>query len=359
MVAQKLKKSLEDIPLTKSIKDLANGKSTIQNEILGDLQKEFGNILPEKGEDEPIKDLAASISAQFSGTLGKATSSLISSLVGSKMPSGFNLGKVRGYLCDKFLFGPHRCDGVMLHALVNEPTQRLSSESDAKGWLDSIVVSYCSKVGITLSSASNSNTVSQTSVVSSEELLKFQASHDLLIQEQLELYARYLHSDLREGHKLADIEKELVKQLSKKLDLWTIEHGDVYFDGIKPLFDPLKVRRFDSYWNWARQDGIQLYYDIIFGRLKIINRDVHTKSIHVMNRAENDDSLLPSVEYYVKNCDPTKGESYDRLKDLGTILINGIKEMVEKDPIFVDGILFILITSYPSKRATYKDPRKW
>lgn len=35
LIAQKLKKSLAEIPLSKAIKDLVNGKSTLQNEILG------------------------------------------------------------------------------------------------------------------------------------------------------------------------------------------------------------------------------------------------------------------------------------------------------------------------------------
>lgn len=37
LIAQKLKKSLAEIPLSKAIKDLVNGKSTLQNEILGGL----------------------------------------------------------------------------------------------------------------------------------------------------------------------------------------------------------------------------------------------------------------------------------------------------------------------------------
>jgi Fatty acid synthase subunit alpha Acyl carrier domain len=37
------------VPLSKSIKDLVRGKSTLQNEILGDLQMEFTSA-PEKGE---------------------------------------------------------------------------------------------------------------------------------------------------------------------------------------------------------------------------------------------------------------------------------------------------------------------
>ena len=52
IVTQKLKKRLDEIPLSKSIKDLVGGKSTLQNEILGDLQQEFA-LAPEKGEELP------------------------------------------------------------------------------------------------------------------------------------------------------------------------------------------------------------------------------------------------------------------------------------------------------------------
>lgn len=38
VVAQKLKKKVDEVSLSKSIKDLVGGKSTLQNEILGDLQ---------------------------------------------------------------------------------------------------------------------------------------------------------------------------------------------------------------------------------------------------------------------------------------------------------------------------------
>ncbi|OBZ72637.1 Fatty acid synthase subunit beta [Grifola frondosa] len=52
IVAQKLKKRVDEIPLSKSVKDLVGGKSTMQNEILGDLQLEFSSA-PEKGEELP------------------------------------------------------------------------------------------------------------------------------------------------------------------------------------------------------------------------------------------------------------------------------------------------------------------
>lgn len=38
IIAQKLKKKVDGVPLSKSIKNLVGGKSTLQNEILGDLQ---------------------------------------------------------------------------------------------------------------------------------------------------------------------------------------------------------------------------------------------------------------------------------------------------------------------------------
>ena len=83
LVAQKLKKQLTDIPLTKAIKDLVGGKSTLQNEILGDLGKEFGST-PEKPEDTPLDELGASMQSTFNGELGKQSSSLIARLVSSK-----------------------------------------------------------------------------------------------------------------------------------------------------------------------------------------------------------------------------------------------------------------------------------
>ena len=54
IVAQKLKKCVDEIPLSKSIKDLVGGKSTLQNEILGDLRQEFASA-PEKVKNFLLK----------------------------------------------------------------------------------------------------------------------------------------------------------------------------------------------------------------------------------------------------------------------------------------------------------------
>jgi len=69
IVAEKLKKKVEDVPLSKSIKDLIRGKSTLQNGILGDLQMEFTSA-PEKGEELPLEELGAALGVGYSRALG-------------------------------------------------------------------------------------------------------------------------------------------------------------------------------------------------------------------------------------------------------------------------------------------------
>ncbi|KIK78058.1 hypothetical protein PAXRUDRAFT_834743 [Paxillus rubicundulus Ve08.2h10] len=50
---------VEEVPLTKSIKDLVGGKSTLQNEILGDLQLKFTSA--PKGEGISFEELSLAL----------------------------------------------------------------------------------------------------------------------------------------------------------------------------------------------------------------------------------------------------------------------------------------------------------
>ncbi len=144
-------KKVEEVPLSKSIKDLVGGKSTLQNEILGDLNLEF-TTAPEKGEELPLDELGSSLGSGYSGQLGKHTTGLISRLIGGKMPGGFNLTAIKGYLSKTWGLGPLRSDGVLLLGLTMEPPKRLGSEAEAKTWLDSVTAVYARPAGISLSS---------------------------------------------------------------------------------------------------------------------------------------------------------------------------------------------------------------
>jgi len=337
IVAQKLKKSIGEVPLSKSIKDLVGGKSTLQNEILGDLQLEFSSA-PEKGEELPLEELGAALGSNYSGTLGKYTSGLISRLVGGKMPGGFNLSTIKTYLSKTWGLGSGRADGLLLLGLTMEPTKRLGSEAEAQAWLDSMAAAYAQLNGISLSSGGTAGGAggggSGGAVINSEEFLKFQTEQERFAAQQIEVYMRYLNRDSRAGERAFDTANESLLSLQSKLDSITREHGDVYVEGVQPMFEPLKARHFDSSWNWVRQDALLMWYDIIHGRLTTVDREITARCIAIMNRA--DSALLDYMQYHINTCDPTRGETYQLAKEFGQQLIDNCREAVGQPPLYKD-----------------------
>ena len=338
IVAQKLKKKIDEVSLSKSIKDLVGGKSTLQNEILGDLQLEFTSA-PEKGEELPLDELGAALGANYSGTLGKHTSGLVSRLVGGKMPGGFNLSAIKAYLSKTWGLGPARADGLLLLGLTLEPAKRLGSEVEAKAWLDIVAAAYAQQSGISLMSggaaggAAGGN--SGSAVINSEEFLKFQAEQERFAEQQIEVYMRYLNRDSRAGERAFDTAKVTMLSLQSKLDGIAQEHGDTYVEGIRPMFEPLKARHFDSSWNWVRQDALLMWYDIIHGRVTTVDREITARCIAIMNRA--DPALLEYMQYHINICDPTRGETYRLAKEFGQQLIENCREAVGQPPLYKDG----------------------
>ena len=275
IIAQKLKKPVNEVPLTKTIKDLVGGKSTLQNELISDLQLEFGSA-PEKGEELPLDELGAAIQFGYSGAIGKCTSALISRMIGGKMPGGFNLSAAKAHLAKTWGLGPSRTDAALMLGVTLEPPKRLGSEAEAKAWLDTVAAAYAVQAGISLSSASSGGGGGGGGgggpVMNSEEFDKYKLEQETFAAQHVELYMRHLGKDPREGNRLAEQEKVTSQALQDKLDSIDREHGDLYVQGIQPIFEPLKARHFDSCWNWVRQDALIMFFDIIFGRLTTVDR---------------------------------------------------------------------------------------
>ncbi|KIL56574.1 hypothetical protein M378DRAFT_1034420 [Amanita muscaria Koide BX008] len=238
------------------------------------------------------------------------------------MPGGFNVSAIKSYLAKKaWGLGSSRSDGVLLLATTHEPPQCLASDAEAKTWLDSVVSVYAQRSGISLATAGSGGLRSSAAggaVINSEEFLKFQAEQHQFAAQHVELYMRYLGRDSRAGEIAYDKEKASSNALQVRLG----EHGDAYIDGIQPKFDALKARRFDSSWNWVRQDALAMYYDIIFGRLQTVDLEITARCIALMNRA--DDHTL------------RKGETYKLAKEFGQQLIDNIKEVLGHPPVYMD-----------------------
>ena len=77
-----------------------------------------------------------------------------------------------------------------------------------------------------------------------------------------------------------------------------------------------------------------MYYDIIFGRLKAVDREIVSQCIRIMNRSNP--TLLDFMQYHIDNCLTERGETYQLAKELGQQLIENCKEVLGTAPAYKD-----------------------
>ncbi|KAJ1728367.1 fatty acid synthase alpha subunit Lsd1, partial [Coemansia sp. Benny D160-2] len=303
IAARKFKIELETLPLDKSIKSLAAGKSTLQNEIFGDLHKEFAGKLPSKAEDLVITELAATVDGVFDGQLGKHTQAQLTRLFSSKMPGGFALSAARTLLQSRCALGPGRQDAVLLYALASEPKARLAGEAEAAAWLADLASRYAKRAGISLGAPSSAGGASAAgaggSMVSGAEVAALQKKQTDFALQQMQVLARYAGVDLSATNRLVDNEKTKSAGLQSKLDMLETELGDDFTEGIAPRFDAKMARHFDSYWSWARQDAFDWIQQTLVGGLKQQTQSGSAARIHRV-RCCADSSLLSLLDGSVK-----------------------------------------------------------
>ncbi|WAR63063.1 hypothetical protein PtB15_18B145 [Puccinia triticina] len=320
-----------------AIKDLVGGKSSLQNELLGSAQAEFGSA-PDKAEVMPLGELGAALQSSYGGTMGKHMSALVSRLIGSKMPGGFGMSGVKSHFSKSWGLGPGRTEGALLMALTMEPPKRLGSEGEAKSYLDSVVQAYGKHSGLALSQGGPAGAAGGSAggaVINSEEFEKFQQSQDTFVSQHLEVLLRYFKRDSRDGYRLHDLKHaDYYMRVQDELDSIQKEHGENYLQGIQPVFDPFKARHFDSAWNWVRQTALEMFFDIIYGRLNTVDRDITAKCLVIMNRANP--ALLDYMQYYLDHTDASKGERYRLAKEFGQMLLSNCREAVGAAPLYRD-----------------------
>lgn len=339
MIALKLKKPTSEISTSKTLKELTNGKSTLQNELLGDLSAEFGsNALNEKAEEMPLSEISTALEANHNGNTGKVTNALINKMITSRMPAGYALSNIKNYLSSQFGFGPLRINGTLLYGLTREPEARLTSEQDAKNWLRNMAEGYAKEEGIDLTPAyGGAGGVAGGGaggiVMNSEEFEKHKEELEHFVNEQLIAYSNYLGMDLNAGSKAADELRLSIKSLEEKLDLWVNEHGDFYGEGIGPSFTILKARHFDSYWNWANQLVLQLFNELVSDKLKPQDRQFAERCYNLLNRIDDSSIIETHLEYRLKTLvgDDKKTLS---IREAIADLLKRCKEARTQQPVF-------------------------
>ncbi len=75
-----------------------------------------------------------------------------------------------------------------------------------------------------------------------------------------------------------------------------------------------------------------LLYDIIYGRLTTVDREITARCITLMNRA--DPSLLRYMQYHINSINPEKGPTYALAKEYGQQLIENCREAYTEDAVY-------------------------
>ena len=286
LVAQKLKKEIQQISVEKSIKELTGGKSTLQNELLGDIGNEFG-IIPDSAEDMSLSLFGEAVNSNFSGALGKQTTTIIGRMISAKMPAGLSQSTIKKYLEDTWALGPLRQTAVLLWSITSEPLSRLLSNEAAQKFFDSIASQYAGSCGINLgrNGSNGKPRDAKQAVVDSSQLDALRSEHTDALFQHYKLLAKQLKIDINNDAKISQLENAQTEYLAT-LDLWSSEFADEFQSGIKPCFDAKKARRYAAPWNLVRQDILSLYYDAMHGRIDLVDKDLDERFLRIANRSD-------------------------------------------------------------------------
>jgi len=290
LVASSLRKSGSAINLNDSLKDLSGGRSTIQNEMVGDLLQEFGQ-LPDNAENMSLTDLSSAIQTTYDGKLGKVLRSRIDRMITAKMPASFGMAAVRSYLSDEWGLGYGRQDDALLLALSDQPSTRLKDSRAAEAFLDGTAQKHMDSAGL-------ARPVPQVVGPGAEEVLVDPKALSQLRSEQDLLRAKIAALLCQERDNTNVVMEDTEQQSTvSALRLYERELGDEFCNGIKPIFQAGHQRSYESAWNWMHVELLSVYYRCIeaqkAGRelsqqdLLAIQRIVRQKSNSRLDRVKN------------------------------------------------------------------------
>ncbi|KAJ1955759.1 fatty acid synthase alpha subunit Lsd1, partial [Linderina pennispora] len=333
LVAYKLKCGLGAISADRAIKDFVGGKSTVQNEIIGDLQKEFKDDFPEKPEEIPLNELAQNLSPT-ADSLGKHSSALLARMISSKMPGGYGRAAISKHLSSTFGLGPMRQCGLLLVALTLEPAARLDSESSAKKWLATVAHEYATLANVTYKAAASSSSSQgpgggAVAVINSAEFEASQLAQKQMAIQQMRVLARYLGITVDAAINGSASGEE---QENADSEGWLQEHGEFYADNFKPKFSAPMARHFDSSWNWARQDLLELYYQLVLGKITKIDLSMASNCLHLVNRLTP--SIMDSLKFIVGHSSQHLTQGHRLAHKYGLGLLERCSECVGGSPVY-------------------------
>ncbi|OAP62549.1 hypothetical protein AYL99_01776 [Fonsecaea erecta] len=274
-----------------------SGRSTVQNEIIGDLIEEFG-WLPDQPEEVPLAELGDLISSSRTGSkLGPCTSKVVGKVMSTKMPAGFGVAVSRRYLSSIWHFAQGLQDRTLLLAAFRPPQTRLSNEKEGQSYLNDVAQQALLDIGVQ-PSAFMSECKDQHSrasdIVPSAALNSLRAEQHKRDLDLLKVFAKRTEQDIHCVSAKETGMKMQLDDLQGRVDAWSAEHGEAYERGIMPKFDSKKIRKYDSYWNWVIQDLYAIYSTASSGDIKKIGAQAEDSYGHLSRRVTR--QLLDTIQ---------------------------------------------------------------
>ncbi|PYH86834.1 hypothetical protein BO82DRAFT_397400 [Aspergillus uvarum CBS 121591] len=290
MTAQKLRRPFDQVPMAKTIRDLSGGKSTLQNELTGDLVAEFGRV-PEGVEDMSLTALGEALQGSFSGKPGKQMSMLISKFMSSKLPAGFNnQGAMQEFL--KLKWGLDKPHSIILlcFATTMEPASRLASADQVRSYLNGLVEHYAAWEGIAFAVTGGQggavHNSSSATMMSSADFESLKSEHKELYRKQYKALASYLQPD----EQILDVDSiqlsNCLQAMENQLQQWNAELDEHFLDSVKPMFDLNKARQYESWWNWVREDLFRWLNEVSSSHVDATLLSVDDRLRRIFNRWE-------------------------------------------------------------------------
>ncbi|KAJ0122096.1 fatty acid synthase subunit alpha [Diaporthe amygdali] len=248
MVAAGLKIARDGVDVTQSIKFLAKGRSALQNEIVGNLTAEFGQV-PEAVETTPITELCQDLQRTYSGKLGTFLGEWLTKRVSAKLAPSISVSKLRARLRNSYGLKQGHQDSFFLTANFDEIASRLADEQESwkkvQQWADSFLRARgLQRVEAPVQQQGAAQPGSQTEQVNSPQLAKFASDLAALMSKHFKSSSEDQSQDTEAPS--AD-DAEVAKHLADEL-------GAEFISGTKSYFRPEMVYRYQSGWNWAVQD---------------------------------------------------------------------------------------------------------
>ena len=248
------------------------------------------------------------------------------------MAAGFNQAALQDHLQAHWGISKSHSMVPLCLAITAEPSSRLSDAESAKEFLNSLMPRYASYTGITLLPGVNNSgvvTAQATAVVDPVSLNIVKKEQRAYHLKQFELLAKYLQinpqMDNAKLEELAASEKEL----EEKLNHWHSEFDDHFFDGIMSLFDTRKGRKYDSWWNWAREDFLQMLHGRTRGGRLTEIMDGNDDVRRMLGRCNL--SCLSMAEYAAsEHTNPARQASIGTEEDIARLGARALEE----DPVF-------------------------